>query len=600
MEFSSEYQNVIQNTRTPDSNLYKNGMRSFNNSSKNNEKEVILLQLLAIYPKDAALYYHMATLFPGDIRSIAWHRMCFTIDPCHKENIITAVQLLYSKGFMIRVFDYIETPIFPELLKDPRFLFVYSRCNFQQLYYKNGVIHLLNLIEFYSKKSAITLEEKISKWSNYHDLGYVYCVIGEIDLSLKYTKKAVDLANKFGLDIGRKLLSFSNSLCYEDFRYSVDHRFKEYLKINDYLPEIKMFSYPKKKSGGKIRIGYVSSDYTYHAIANFIIPILSNHDNKLFDIVLYANQPKYSANIFTQLAIPHRIIKDKSDKEVAQIIYNDHIDILIDLNGHTVGNRLDVFRFRPAPSQITYLGYPNTTGLKTIQYRITDAVADAMDSCQPYSEKLIRLPRCFLLYRPFHQDIPVKPRTSNDGTIILGAINKENKNSPDVLDTWAIILSECINTKILIKLETFDNNDERMAFYLERLGTSPDRIILVNKLENAEYNTLFSRIDILLDTFPYSGTTTTCNALFNSVPVVTLYHKDCHAHNVSASILTHAGLGELVSKSREEYISIISTLVSDPTKLNEYKRTIHGKFRSTIMNPVPFMKSYEIALMNTL
>jgi len=602
MEFANTYQHVMQNVRSSeiDRGMMFAGIRAFDVAHNVSEKEEILLRLISLYPNEADLYYKMACLFKSDLRSLAWHKICFTIDPCHKENIITAVTTLYSQSLFVRVFDYIDTPIFSELIEHPKFLGVYSRCNFQQLYYKNGVTYLLKLIDSFSKTPAKTYDDKVDKWSNYHDLGYVYCILGEIVSSLKYTKKAVDLSNKFGLDMWRRLLSFSNLLCYEDFHYSDKGCvFKEYLKINDYLPDKAMFSHGSRKTGGKIRIGYVSSDYMYHSCANFTVPILENHDRSRFDIMLYANQPVFSTDIFVKLGLPYRIIKEKDDETVARMIYNDRIDILIDLNGHTVGNRLGVFRFHPAPIQITYLGYPNTTGLKAMQYRITDAIADAVDSLQPYSEKLVRLPTCFLLYKPFHQKIPSKPKEISRN-IILGSMNKENKMSREVLNTWALLLAECPNTKLLIKIDTFDNMDERMGFYMERLKVPAERLIIVPKQQNDEYYQLFSRIDILLDPFPYSGTTTTCNALFNSIPVVTLYHKGCHAHNVSASILKHSGLSELVASSFDEYICIVKELVENPTKIAEYKRTIHGKFRGAIMDAGRFMKGYEATLMNIL
>lgn len=600
MEFNSAYLYSMQHKRMITDELYNIGISSFERTHNRVEKESILLRLISIYPKKSELYYRMACLFNGDTRSLTWHKICFSIDPCHKENILKAIQILYSQGLGVGVFDYTETPIFKDLIEDPIFLGIYARCNLQQLYYNNGVTYLLKLIEYYCKKPAIKLEEKVAKWSNYHDLGYVYCVMGDIDSSLRYTKKAVDLANKFDLDMWQRLLSFSNVLCYSDFKYSDKAiMFQEYLKINDYLPPKPLFSHRPKKNSQKIKIGYVSSDFTYHAVANFIIPILENHNLKKFDIVLYANQEEFSTDIFVKLGIPHKIIKNNTDEQVAKMIFNDRVDILIDLNGHTVGNRLGVFRFQPAPIQITYLGYPNTTGMKTIHYRITDKISDAEHIEQYYTERLLRLPSCFLLYKPFHQTHPMKTKTSG-GKIILGAINKENKNSQYTLDTWSEILRECPNANILIKLETFDNIEERKRFYMDRLKTSSDRIIILPKQQNSEYIELFSRIDILLDTFPYSGTTTTCNALFNSVPVVTLYHKDYHAHNVSASILTHSGLDKLVASSGEQYICIVKELVENPEKIDEYKRTIHGKFREGMMDGPRFMKGYEDTLINIL
>jgi predicted O-linked N-acetylglucosamine transferase (SPINDLY family) len=195
---------------------------------------------------------------------------------------------------------------------------------------------------------------------------------------------------------------------------------------------------------------------------------------------------------------------------------------------------------------------------------------------------------------------PVKPRELSDRTIILGSMNKENKMSQETLNTWCDILRECPNTKLLIKLDTFDNIEERKTFYMERLKTCENRILIVPKQQNAEYYQLFSHIDILLDPFPYSGTTTTCNALFNSIPVVTLYHKGYHAHNVSASILKHSGLSELVAYSFDEYISIVKELVEHPKKISEYKRTIHGKFREGMMDGARFMKGYEESLIKVL
>jgi len=290
------------------------------------------------------------------------------------------------------------------------------------------------------------------------------------------------------------------------------------------------------------------------------------------------------------------MIKDLSDKDAATLINKHNIDILFDLNGHTVNNRLGVFTYHPAPIQIAYLGFPNTTGLKSIQYRITDTTVDSSISKQRYSETLLKLPKCFLLYKSINQETPITPRKTKD-TVILAAINKENKNSTHALETWKIILRECPNANILIKLETFDNNEERMEFYSSKLEVDRKRIIIINKLQNEEYNKLFSMVDVLLDTFPYSGTTTTCNALFNSIPLVSLYNDNYHAHNVSCSLLTNSGLPELVAKTQEEYVDIVKQLVNKPSRIDNYKKTIREKFLK-LMEPGPFMKDYEGTLID--
>ena len=603
--------------------VYNQGLSIIKSSQTISEKEDVLLKLMIIFTDDAKLYFMMGELYkkPIPIKALVWYKICYQIDPTHKENIIELIKILYENGFTKQVFEIInpKQSVYKQLMEDPRFLGIYSRCNFQQLYYKNGVPCLLKLINIHASKPCKTREEKEIKWSNYHDLGYVYCAMGEIEKSLQYTNKAVDLANKFGLTMENKLLSFSNSLCFADFLYSDNEDiFKQYLKINDYLPDNPCFHYEARRRlirnlyennitknqiilPKKIKIGYLSSDYMYHAIANFIIPILKNHDKSKFEIILYANQSQFDSEIFTCLKPQYHIIKNMSDKEAAELINKHGIDILFDLNGHTVNNRLGVFTYHPAPIQIAYMGFPNTTGLKSIQYRITDAIVDPPTSKQRYTETLLKLPRCFLLYKSINQTTPIIPRTTPTNTfsnkIIIAAINKENKNSTAALETWKKILKECPNTQIMIKLETFDNNEERMEFYSQKLDTSPERIILINKLQNDDYNKIFSKIDILLDPFPYSGTTTTCNALFNSIPLVSLYNENYHAHNVSCSLLTNCGLSDLVAKTEEEYIRIIKDLVDNPSKIDQYKQTIGKKFMK-LMEPGPFMKDYEGLLMD--
>jgi predicted O-linked N-acetylglucosamine transferase (SPINDLY family) len=151
--------------------------------------------------------------------------------------------------------------------------------------------------------------------------------------------------------------------------------------------------------------------------------------------------------------------------------------------------------------------------------------------------------------------------------------------------------------KVIVKLEAYDDQEARLEFYKKQLGIDKTRLLLMVKTNNSGYNRLFSMIDILLDTFPYSGTTTTCDALFNSIPVVTYYKPNNHAHNVSSSLLINSGLPELVAKSQNEYVDIIKGLISNPERIDRYKETIHKQFME-LMNPIPFMKGYEEVLSN--
>jgi predicted O-linked N-acetylglucosamine transferase (SPINDLY family) len=200
-----------------------------------------------------------------------------------------------------------------------------------------------------------------------------------------------------------------------------------------------------------------------------------------------------------------------------------------------------------------------------------------------------------LLYKPYNQGSPVVPKMDN--TIILGALNKENKNSDYVLDTWKTILKNNSKLKILIKLSTLDNEVDRTEYYCKKLDVEKDRLIIVNKCSEEEYVNLFTKVDILLDTFPYSGTTTSCNALYNSVPIITMYNKDYHVHNVTASVLINSGFPELVSYNNEEYIQKVLDLCSDVDRIHNYKKTIHAKFME-LMDTSKFMKEYEKIIKN--
>ncbi len=191
------------------------------------------------------------------------------------------------------------------------------------------------------------------------------------------------------------------------------------------------------------------------------------------------------------------------------------------------------------------------------------------------------------------QTVPVVSQKTDPQCIILGSLNKEAKNSLYTLSVWREILHQNLNTKLLIKSSSKKSSKERMEYYIEKLDVSVERLIFIDFCEKEyHYLELFSKIDILLDTFPYSGTTTSCNALYNNIPIVTNYSRNIHSQNVSASLLIHSGFPELVAYSNDEYIKIVGELCGNPVKIDYYKSTIHGQFMD-LMNPVKFMDGYE-------
>ena len=457
--------------------------------------------------------------------------------------------------------------------------------------HKNCDVYV-KMIENYFKTA--TGQDPIHKWINYVDSAKVNHLLGNMETAIDYMDKSIRfIAAQKGDNTKRiictqRMLSLYDYLYYDPVELS-----KKYADLNKLISHGIRPMHPMHSIKLKPKIGYVSSDFTYHSVVNFILPILQHHT---FDVVLFSNAIRVHP-IFKSFNMVS--IQPLTDKEAAQTIRDNDIDILIDLNGLTDQNRLGIFPYKPARIQMTYLGYPNTTGLTSIQYRITDHIADPIDSKQLYSETLLRMPQCFLLYKSIYQPdqtaATIKPRKTNPKMIVLGSINKEPKNTKQTLKAWATILRENPRTKLLIKLEAYDNYDSRLAYYMKHLKVEKTRLLLMVRTTDVQYNQLFSMVDIVLDTFPYAGTTTTCNALHNSIPVVTLTNKDYHAHNVSASLLKNAGLSELVTSNEDDYVKCVGDLINDVDRLNRYKTTIHGQFTES-MQPAPFMKAYEALL----
>uniref|UniRef100_A0A6C0L6S6 O-GlcNAc transferase C-terminal domain-containing protein n=1 Tax=viral metagenome TaxID=1070528 RepID=A0A6C0L6S6_9ZZZZ len=572
--------------------LYNNMNISLNQNNDINAKIFILEKMITLFPEDYELYYRLGKVYKGASKEkeLFWYKLCFSIKPDYPDNFFDLCDLLLDMGFSNHVFTLNKNNQFDKFMKEPKFLTVYIRCNLVNLKYENGLKCLIDLIKINASKPCITDYDKNEKWRNYHDAGYLFCAKCDVDSSIKHSEKAYELSLKFNLDLQKKLLSFQNILCFSDYKYcDNDKLFNRCLEINKLIPDSPMFSFKNRIKSNRIRIGYLSSDFIMHSVSNFILPILRNHDQTLFEIFIFAN----SDTVIDSYQIPGVNVNNISNidnKSAAKLINNCKIDILVDLNGHTVKNKLEIFTYHPAPIQITYLGFPNTTGLKSIKYRITDVIADNPLTKQKYSEELIRLPKCFLLFDPIHPFKP-NPRKTKD-KIVLGAINKENKSNDELLKLWGDIMRRCPNAVILFKLESYDDKENRTKFYMDKLGMSKDRLIVLNKLNNEDYEKVFTLFDILLDPFPYSGTTTTCNALYNSIPVVTLYNPDYHVNNVSSSLLINCGFPELVANSKEEYLNIVVDLVNNPKKIDEYKKTILGNFMR-LMEPKPFMNSYE-------
>ncbi|HEX8523770.1 MAG TPA: tetratricopeptide repeat protein [Tepidisphaeraceae bacterium] len=352
----------------------------------------------------------------------------------------------------------------------------------------------------------------------------------------------------------------------------------------------------------RLKIGYVSADFRAHAVAFFIEPVLAAHDHARFEIYCYSDVRKEDA-VTARLrtyADQWREVSKLSDPQLADVIARDEIDILIDLAGHMVPNRLMVFARKPAPLQVTYLGYPNTTGLPQIDFRITDAVADPPGETERFhSENLLRPNPCFLCYRPPEDAPDVRRRTRSTGGITFGCFNRLAKVSAATLSLWAQVLRETPNSRLVLKWHGMSDprTEARVCDHLQRHGLDPDRVTLLGQEPSAaQHLDRYNEIDVALDTFPYNGTTTTCEALWMGVPVVTMAGRS-HVARVSASILSTVGLGDWNAHTPAEYVRIAAVAARDADRRQALHRTLREKMRSS---PLMNARTFTATLENTL
>jgi protein O-GlcNAc transferase len=350
----------------------------------------------------------------------------------------------------------------------------------------------------------------------------------------------------------------------------------------------------------RLRVGYVSRDFYDHAVSRFLPPLFRHHDRAACRIICYSDVSRPDAVTERLRACVdewHNIV-GLSDERVAAKIRQDKIDILVDLAGHTAGNRLLVFARKPAPVQITYLGYPATTGLSQIDYRLTDAFADPPGETESlHSEKLWRLPNCNWCFAEPEDSPPV--RTSRaDGPIHFGTFNNLTKASPFVMDLWAAILKATPSSRLIFKSRGLGvpSVRSRIIYFFESRGVQADRLDLRGSGQDTPTHLdAYNQMDISLDTFPYHGTTTTCDALWMGVPVVTLAGKS-HISRVSVSLLSCLGLSFLVAQSHEEYVSFAVRLANDLPRLADLHRTLRDKMRaSPLMDAPKFARNIEAA-----
>ncbi len=435
------------------------------------------------------------------------------------------------------------------------------------------------------------------------DFAPTYAAMANIMLTMGKTTKAIEL-NRKCLKIS-KIDSVHSSLLFalnavpavtqkdiydESLKWGERYAKPFYKKIHGYL------NIPNPDR--KIRIGYVSGDFRQHPIANFLKPVLVSHDKHNFEVYLY-NTCSLIDKITEEIAgyaDNYRDVSVITDEQAAVLIRQDCIDILVDLSGHTAFNRLYLFAMKLAPVQVSWQGYFNTTGIAAIDYLLSDPVTIPFDEERYFVEKIIKLPDCRFCYTPpdFSPDIVTAP-VLNTGHITFGSFNAVHKINPELIALWCQVLNAVTHSRMVLKSKVFIDNkiveDFRSQFALH--GITADRLDLRSRSPYVEMLAEYGDIDITLDTFPFNGGATTCEALWMGVPVITL-EGNTPISRQSKSFMYAVGYPEWVASTPGDFVAIASRLAADVIGMQLVRASLRQKMsKSSLCDTKLFTQNLE-------
>lgn len=459
-------------------------------------------------------------------------------------------------------------------------------------HYERGIKHY--------ESAHISVDKVMLVASMYMNMGLAKCYECDFTGAIECYNKALKYKPRLSLAYQNKLLDVNYiSHLIEDPMY-VARLHKNINKIYanviddyrvgcpDYIVKTDFFNKSKQeliKGGKKLRIGFVSGDFICHPVAYFIHSILNHINYDLFDVHCYSVKVVRLDDMFKECK--WFVVKNKSDIEFKNLIQSHKIDILFDLSAHTGDNRLDTFVLKPAPIQISYCGYPNSSGIKSMDYRLTDTYCDNTQHSQKYyQEKLVFMKRSFLAYTPsmgISNIPPIGPQPcTENGYVTFGCFNRYNKINSVVVETWNKILQRAPTARFVIKTKEFLTPKLKKQFLdgfkdksvLERVMVLPYSDTYQEHLPD------YNKMDISLDTFPYSGTTTSCESLMQGVPVLTLNDNIRHYHsqNVTTSLMKNSNMPDFVAYSNEDYINKAVTFANNIQALSDLKVKTRSNF----------------------
>ncbi len=354
--------------------------------------------------------------------------------------------------------------------------------------------------------------------------------------------------------------------------------------------------------GRRLRVGYVSPDFRYSVVGHYMQPILENHDRAQFEIHAYFTGRAHDSvtERIASLVDHWHDVKALSDEDLAALVRRHQIDILVDLCGHGPGARILVFARRPAPVQVNYLDYSATTGMSSIDYRLTTEYCDPSGASeQYYSEKLYRLKGTYWTYNPSVRPPVTELPLKSNGYATFGSFNLYYRITSEVLDLWARVLQAIPRSRLLIVSVAPGSTQAALLERMDRAGIARERVAIHGVVPFQKYNELIGAVDIALAPFPYNGATTLMDCLWNGLPVVAKAGGETFTTRLGCSVLATMGLSELIAADEDEYIRIAAGLASDAPRLSELRRTLRQKLERSPMRDFPgFTRELESAYRN--
>jgi predicted O-linked N-acetylglucosamine transferase (SPINDLY family) len=442
-------------------------------------------------------------------------------------------------------------------------------------------------------RRAIALNPNLGQ--AHHNLGNALKDCGRLDESIACYRKAMQFPSSSSSAHSNLVLAMQYHPGYDANAISQELR-----RWNDaHAAPLKKFIQPVsniRDPDRRLRIGYVSADFRDHVVGRNILPLLRHHDHQKFQIFCYSNDIRddVMTEQFRTYTDHWRSIAHLSDTEAAALIRQDQIDILVDLALHTSGNRLKIFARKPAPVQVTFAGYPGSTGVETIDYRLTDPQLDPPGfNPSIYSEQSYHLPNCFWCYDGPDVDLHpnVLPALSN-GYITFGCLNNLCKVTGPALQLWAHLLNEVPQSRLLLLCPDAASSTPTLQLLGEQ-GINPNRVDFVHRRPHGQYLEHYRKIDIGLDTFPYNGHTTSLDAFWMGVPVVTLVGRTI-VGRAGLSQMSNLGLQELVAETPEQYVTVAAQLASDIPRLSDLHHALRSRMQaSPLTDKAKFAASIE-------